>query len=123
MTPKFKALAEKIHQRKEREDQVRLAGGNKFEQLEARLKDPETGTYGEEIICYGIRTITEYATAKDFLRGYIADVKEHPDKYPHQASKNSRNYAINDVMLELGLHFQSKESHDLWNKAIRNYRK
>lgn len=110
-------LAEKIKVRKENEEKIKLSGGDKFKQLEARLKDPETGKLGEDIVIYAIRRIKNLDEAKDFFDGYVLNIKENLKKYPLVARKDPENYARGDMYYALG-YFCTLDTHKLWNKVL-----
>ncbi len=120
MIPKsWDKLAERIKLRMENEKKVKERGGNKFQQLEARLKDEKSGKLVGDIVLYGIKVIEDFEDAKSFFRGYVLNIKKNFDKYPPIAKKNPLNYAKADIYLALG-HFYSEKTHNLWNKILSN---
>ncbi len=100
---------------------VRLAGGNKFQELEARLTDAETGKLVEDIVIYALRIIKDASEARDFIRGYVYDVKTNPEKYSSLARMDALDYVRSDIHLALDLHFRNVLTHKMWDQAFRDY--
>ncbi len=111
-------IFEKIKARKELEEEVAAAGGNKYQQLQARLTDQETGKLLEDIVIYAIRTIDDKDEAESFLHGYAEDIAAHPEKYPGQARDDPAGYARYDTGLALNMHFTSSATHELWDGVL-----
>ena len=114
---------EDFKERKKNEGKIKYEGGDVFRQLEARLRDTETGKLNEDIVIYALRTIKpdESQRAKSFLRGYIENIRTNPEKYPVQAANGPVDYVIGDIMLALNLHFRSEKTHEFWNEVIEGY--
>ena len=111
---------EKIKQRIEREKQSLIKGDDKFKQLEERLRDIDSGELIEDPVIYAIRTIQDTSEAKDFIKGYIMNIKENIQDYPKKARQDPSMYAKHDIYLALNLHFYSEDTHRLWNDALRD---
>lgn len=108
----FENLIKKILRRKENENKVKREGGNKFQQLEARLTDEESRKILEDPVIYAIRRIRNYDEARDFVKGYEQDIKLNPNKYLWRARGKPKGYVIIDILAALNLHFPSEETPD-----------
>lgn len=102
---KFENLKERIRLRQEAAQRVKDAGGDKYQQLKARLTDPDTGQLGEDIVIYAIRSIKDTDEAHSFVTGFIA---EHGDA----------GFVTSDILMALALHFTNPDTHKLWNGVI-----
>jgi len=114
-----KIFSEKIKQRIREEKQSLIRGDNKFKQLEERLRDSDSGELIEDPVIYAIRTIESVSEAKDFVRGYVLNIKENIQNYPEKARENPSMYAKHDIYLALNLHFYSEGTHKIWNSALK----
>jgi len=108
----------KIKARVDKAEEVKKAGGNKFQQLEARLTDEDTGKLIQDIVITAIMQVESQKDAKSFYNGYVEDIAKHPKKYPKQARSDPASYAAGDIYLALNLHFTEAKTHKLWNKAL-----
>lgn len=115
----YEELMARIKIQLENEEDIIAKGGDKFLQLEARLKDPETGTLGEDIVIYAMRTIKDYDAANSFYNGYINHVKNNLEKYPKEAKNNPKDYVKGDMFYTLG-YFTKEETFEIWNKVLKN---
>lgn len=113
----------KIKARIDRAEQVRKAGGNTFQQLEARLTDEDTGKLMQDIVITAIMQLKTLKDAKSFCKGYAKDIAKHPKKYPKQARSNPKSYAAQDIYLALNIHFTESKTHRLWNKVLPKKKK
>jgi hypothetical protein len=106
-----------IKKRDEKEKEVKESGGDKYQQLKAKLTNLKTGKLMEDIVCYAIRTIDRKSEAKDFLNGYALNIKENPKKYSAKAKQDPLEYAKSDIYCALG-HFTVKKTLNLWYKTL-----
>ncbi|MBT4377071.1 hypothetical protein HOD29_06880 [archaeon] len=117
--PGWIILQEKMKKRIAKANEIKKRGGNKFEQLEARLMDEETGKLGEDMVIYALRTIKKKSEAESFLKGYCKHVRKNKPKY----SGKGDAYVKDDIITALYMHFTVKETYDLWKGVVENYKK
>ena len=109
----MKGTSEEIMERIQNMNEVRLNGGNVFQQLEARLTDASSGSLISDIVIYAVRTIRDPSRAEDFLKGYIEDIRANPEKYALE-KESPESYAKGDIANVLGLYFRNQGVHDMW---------
>ena len=112
-----KKYSEKIALKRANEKQVKDNGGDKYLQLEARLKDPTTGKLGEDIVIYAMRTISEESDAKSFVEGYVNQIQSNMKKYPAKIRSDVKGYVQSEIIYVLR-YFGSQKVHELWEKIL-----
>ena len=111
-----------IKKQQEQEKQAITDGKNKYLQLEARVTDPDTGKRTSDLPIYGMRVIETQDEAEDFIRGYIKDIFDNPEKHPETAIEDPTGYVISDLWYVLG-YFPSKKYHELWTPTFEKIQK
>ena len=115
----MKAYLKKVKARIDKAKEIKKAGGNAYEQLEARLTDEDTGKLIQDIVITAIMDLKTAEDAKSFYQGYTKNITENLSKYPKQAKEmGSKAYAKYDIELALNLHFTSPKTHKLWNSVL-----
>jgi hypothetical protein len=96
-------LLERIKSCREAEQRVKDAGGDKYQQLKARLT--WNGQLGEDIVIYAIRSIKDVDEVRSFVTGFIAE-------------NGDVGFVTSDIQMALALHFTNPDTHKLWNGVI-----
>ena len=117
-SPGMLELMKKIKKRVDNAEEVKKNGGNKYEQLEARLLDEDTGELTMDIVIYGIQVIDNYKDAESFYHGYIKHIEANPNKYPAESKGKPMSYARHDIGTVLCMHFTNQKTYELWEKVI-----
>ncbi len=88
----------------ERIEKVRESGGSYFQEQEAYCCDPEKEYLQEDWIGRALTRIHKKSELREFLKGYVEDIQNNPEKYPEVYQRNPQEYAKADIFLALNLH-------------------
>lgn len=111
----------KIKRKIEAADKVKAEGGSIFSQIKARLTNPDTGRPEGDYAVHAIKSIIDSNQVKEFIDGYITDIKDNPEEYPTIAKKRPIEFAVTNIYAVLGMHFPDQEYHERWNSALNQY--
>jgi hypothetical protein len=72
-----------------------------------------------DIVSYAIHEMRKVQEVIQFFKGYVADIKAHPNQYSSSAKMNPEKYAKADIALAIKLSDTDAEVSGLWRKALR----
>ena len=113
-------IVRKHKKRIDRMKEIESQGGNKYQQLEARLMNEETGKLIMCPVIYAIQILKERKDVLDFYQGYFNEVKNNLDKYKLGSENDAKKFVLNDINTALNIHFYEKKTHKLWNPILKS---